>query len=212
VSDDTGQSPGSTEPDLATRLAQLAALHSAGDLSDDEFELAKRNALGLVQTPTPRQVSGAAERKSRWINLGIVGLILILAAVAVVLVVTRPGKQLAVEGTFTISNATYDRTDQFSDPNYHNDGVGGCEGYGGYEDLNSITQVVVDNDQGKEIARTELGSGTVQSASCVFTFNFDVRKGPKYFVVTIGDRGSSQYTYGDLSVPGSVALIIGNTK
>jgi hypothetical protein len=146
--------------------------------------------------------------------------VIVLAATVaggVLLVGKQKPSQLKVQGTFTISNKSYDPTNDFADPNFRGDDIGGCQGASGYDDLNSITQVVVTNSQAQEIARTELGSGsedgdgTQKSDTCTFTFNFAVRKGSPYYVVSVGDRGSSQYTFDELKTPGVVGLIIGNT-
>jgi hypothetical protein len=118
-----------------------------------------------------------------------------------------------VHGTFTISNGSYDPTNEFEDPNYTG-GVDGCEGDGGYGDLNSSTQVVVKDDHGEEVTRTELGTGHDTGdglfGGCKFDFTFDVTKGPKYFVVSVGHRGESKYTFEELSDPHAIELSIGS--
>jgi hypothetical protein len=144
----------------------------------------------------------------------VVALVLVVAAV---LVATRShSKQVTVTGTFAISNGTYDTTNEFAKPNFQSDGTGGCDGGSGFGDLNSITQVVVADNHGKELTRTELGSGvesgdsTSTSSTCTFTFSFKVKKGPSYYVVTVGHRGSSQYTFDQIQQPNAISLIIGN--
>jgi hypothetical protein len=197
-------------------LASLAEQHAAGELTDAEFEQATRSALS-ESAPQPSAAETPFETEQtadsgppRWLFIG--GGVVVLAVVIVAVLAFAGGsnsKGLPVHGTFTISNLNYDATNEFADPNFQSDGSGGCEGNGGYQDLNSIEQVVVTDNNGKEVARTELGSGKERHDECVFDFTFDVKKGPKYYVVTIGHRGSSQYTYEQLQKPGAVALIIG---
>lgn len=188
-----------------TLAAKGAKGHSVGLRGDDGAFLVTRRSTDAVWESHPI----AMRNKSRFAILGIVALIVVAA---VVYGVTRSStKHVTVSGTMTISNATYDATNEFSTPNYQNDDTGGCQGDGGYQDLNSITQVVVNDNQGKELTRTELGEGTeAPDLGCVFHFTFNVNRGPKYYVVTIGHRGSSQYTFDELHKPDTVALIIGN--
>lgn len=141
-----------------------------------------------------------------------VAVLVVAGAVAYATVGSRQPHE-TVHGTFTISNGSYDPTNEFEDPNYTM-GVDGCEGDSGYGDLNSLTQVVVKDDHGEEVARTQLGTGhdtgDTVFGGCKFDFTFDVAKGPKYFVVSVGRRGESTYTYEELSEPGAVELSIGS--
>jgi hypothetical protein len=141
--------------------------------------------------------------------------------------------QVKVKGTFAISNATYDRTDPSSHPNYHSDGAGGCEGAGPYDDLNSTTPVVVygypdraysaiptakRRTREREVARTQLGKGRShgsgsnhwRSGNCVFTYHFTVTRGPKLFEFVIRGTGLD-LTYDGLKVPGATDMIIGDS-
>src|SRR5205807_2118507 len=59
-----------------------------------------------------------------------------------------------VRGIFTISNGTYDPSNEFESPNYARTS-NGCEGSGSYSDLNSITQVIVTDNHGAEVAPEE---------------------------------------------------------
>lgn len=150
-----------------------------------------------------------------WVIASICGIVVVGILVAV-LVAGSHSKQVTVKGTFAISNGSYDATNEFATANFQSDGSGGCEGNSGYGDLNSITQVVVADNHGKELTRTELGSGeqsgdsTSTTATCTFTFTFKVKKGPSYYVVSVGHRGSSQYTFDQIQEPDAVALVIGN--
>ncbi len=148
----------------------------------------------------------AKSRKKIVIALILVILIALGGAVAYMIRNSRTPHQ-TVEGTFTIQKGSY------SSPNFSG-GAFGCEGDGGYGDLNSSTQVVVKDDNGDEVARTELGTGKDTSdelfGGCEFNFEFDVSKGPEYFVVSVGRRGESKYTYDELAEPEAIQLTIGS--
>ena len=124
-------------------------------------------------------------------------------------------RKTQVTGEFVISNASYDIFNEFATPNF-TEGDNGCQGSSGYGDLNSDTAVVVTDDQNNVLARTTLGTGVMNgspsslSGTCVFTFNFNVTEGANQYVVSVGRRGSSTYTFNQLLQPDAVALIIGN--
>lgn len=108
-----------------------------------------------------------------------------------------------VEGSFTII-----------DTSIYSSGIesagGTCSGAGGYGDINSITQVIVKSPSGEELARTQLGSGSGNSISCVFRFSFTVLDGESQYIVAVGDRGESTYSAAELKTPGTVALSLGS--
>ena len=119
-------------------------------------------------------------------------------------------EKMAVTGTFTVNS--YETGS--------NIGSRGCEGSGGYGDVNASTAVVVTNTKGDTLTRTELGSGMpgppVDSPEknhiygwCEFTFHFDVTEGEDSYVVRVGDRGEVGYTFDELRVPGAIALSLG---
>ena len=157
---------------------------------------------------------GRSSRTKRWLVLGAV--VLVIAA-GVVFASSRgsSANSATAHGTFVISNGNYDVSNEFADPNYQSDGNGGCEGGSGYSDLNATTQVVVKDNVGKELTRTELGEGSDHgsqlstSGTCIFHFRFTVPEGSPYYVVSVGRRGESKYTFKQLQTPGSIALIIG---
>lgn len=279
--------PAEADSDLTAKIERLAALRTAGHLTEAEFTTAKKTLLSdasrsEVGSPTPppraadlrtpgsiptsgaesvsalgdssvqaqpsagpvpplgppaswpgRSVDGltaqvsyegpavdtmhlddASQKPSKKlvVTLVLVAVLVVGGAIAYSVLGSRRPHQ-TVHGTFTISNASYDSSNEFEDPNYTG-GINGCEGDGGYGDLNSITQVVVKDDQGDEVARTELGEGHESDdgifSECKFKFQFDVTKGSKYFVVSVGHRGESKYTYEELSEPEAISLIIGN--
>ena len=94
-----------------------------------------------------------------------------------------------ISGTFDVVDS-----DEYA---YESDGSY-CEGEGGYGDINGSTQVVVTNGDGDSITRTELGAGTVDGVSCHFEFSFEVTEGEEMYVVAVGDRGESTYTFDEL--------------
>jgi hypothetical protein len=94
-----------------------------------------------------------------------------------------------ITGTFEVIDA-----DEYA---YQSDGSY-CEGEGGYGDINASTQVVVTNGDGDNITRTELGAGAVDGVSCVYEFSFQVTEGEDLYVVAVGDRGESTYTFDEL--------------
>lgn len=83
-------------------------------------------------------------------------------------------------------------------------------GRGGYGDINPTTQVVIKGATGNEVNRTQLGDGVkTDDYACVFTFHFDLTEGERYYVVSVGHRGESQYTFDQLSKPGAINLSLG---
>jgi FHA domain len=176
----------------------------------DEPGVAKHESAVATDGQAQPMTAAPSRRRPRWM-VPVGALLVALGVVMVVVVMSRSHPEEAtVTGTFDISNGSYDPTNEFESPNFTTDGAGGCEGNSGYGDLNSITQVVVTDDHAKEVARTELGQGRASARDCVFTFTFKVKEGPKYYVVTVGRRGSSQYTFAQLQQPDSISLIIGN--
>lgn len=102
-----------------------------------------------------------------------------------------------------------------------------CEGSNvssGYGDINSNTPVKVTTIGGKVLARTELGEGSVtmqpdlviegefNPLSCDFTARVTLTKGSDHgqgFVVEVGNRGSVQKTWGELTQDGA-SLTLGD--
>lgn len=73
-----------------------------------------------------------------------------------------------------------------------------CEGEGGYGDINSSTQVVLSNSTGDIITRSNLGPGLIDSRMCVYSFELEVTEGEDSYVLAVGDRGESTYSFDDL--------------
>lgn len=86
-----------------------------------------------------------------------------------------------------------------------------CEGRGGYSDIGSSTQVVVENQTGVILARTTLGIfAQFQSnvgRSCTWSFSLDIPKGEEFYVLSVGSRGDMVYSFEDLKF---VSLTLGD--
>lgn len=114
--------------------------------------------------------------------------------------VFRVLRTMFVSGTFTI----FDSDSAGSGENSF------CEGDGGYGDLNSSTAVVVTNNSGEVLARTELGNGVGDGFYlCEFSFKMELTEGEDAYIVAIGDRGEFSYSWAEISAPGAIALSIG---
>jgi hypothetical protein len=93
-----------------------------------------------------------------------------------------------------------------------------CEGtgatYGGFSDINSGTQVQIEDGSGNIVAVGSLGDGTTSTASAGFvncTFNFEVTNVPdeSIYQVAIGDRSPVTYSRAELVSNGwNVALTV----
>ena len=107
-------------------------------------------------------------------------------------------------GTFTILD---------TDPSIYFPSIssvgGGCEGDGGYGDVNASTAVVVKNNAGTVLARTELGVGDGGYISCKFNFSFKLTEGEDSYVLSVGHRGEIAYTWAEMQSPGAIALSLG---
>ena len=98
-----------------------------------------------------------------------------------------------VSGTFSLTD-NYNVNGFSTDEN--------CNTFRGYSDLNSSTQIVVTNSDGKELARTSFGNSPIRTSEngrkCTWYFTLEIPKGEKYYVVTIGERGQIQKTFDEL--------------
>lgn len=123
---------------------------------------------------------------------------------------------ISVTGTFEISNETY-TPGGYTDPNWQTLPDGSCGGSGGYGDIGESETVVVANQNGTVLTQTTLGTGTANgntydsSSTCDFTFTFSITQGQSEYVVTVGHRGSEDYTFAQLQQPDAISLVIGNS-
>ena len=108
-----------------------------------------------------------------------------------------------VVGTFTV----YD--DDFAAILYCDAGIM----QGGYSDINQGTAVTWENQNGDRLFSTSLGDDTDFDTTldgCEFTFTSELPEGEERYVLSIGRRGTSEYTEAELKVPGAVALSLGS--
>lgn len=84
------------------------------------------------------------------------------------------------------------------DTDLYGDDGDSCEGEGGYGDLNASTQVVLTDGEGKQLARTDLGPGTLDTYTCEFEFEFEATEGEDSYLVEVGDRGAISHTWSEL--------------
>lgn len=81
----------------------------------------------------------------------------------------------------------------------------------GYRDINSETDVFWDNEKGDRLATTTLGTKTKSGfRSCTWTFSLDLPEGEERYVLSVGRRGTKEFTEAELKVPGAVALSLGS--
>jgi hypothetical protein len=156
------------------------------------------DAPAAVQAPAPRT------HRPQWLVLA--GILLVVAiTVGTVAFASSPSSDASratVHGSFVIRNTR-------SGPQYVTNAERVCAGGPGLRDLNARTRVVVDGDHGNEVTRTVLGHGHVGGDACVFRFSFTVAKGPRYYVVSVGQHSSAEYTFAQLQQPDAVTLAIG---
>jgi hypothetical protein len=89
--------------------------------------------------------------------------------------------------TFTL-DGSFELTDGAID-----DGIGGCEGTGGYDDIAEGTSVTVYDAAGAVIATGSLGSSTYELSTCTFDVSVpDVPKGEDFYKVEVSHRGTVQ--------------------
>ena len=118
-------------------------------------------------------------------------------------------EKTTVHGEFVLHDSSYDPLNEFSTPDITESDGGGCEGDGGYGDINSSTQVVVTDQSGKEVARTSLGEGSGSEPTCTFNFSFPLTEGSTQYVVAVGHRGQTNYTWSQIKQPGAIELSLG---
>lgn len=194
---DTGEE--STErDDLHRRALELAEQHADSDDAED-FPLP-----AWVQELSPaRDATPASKDWRRPVILVPVVVVVVAGAVVLLLVTGVLGGDSAEKLTVERSFLLVDEDEFFSDS---------CSGTGGYGDIQSNTPVVVRDIRENVITRTELGTGEGDSSTCLFTFEFEVEEGSdggEGFVVAVGDRGESTYSFEELKEPDTVGLVLG---
>jgi hypothetical protein len=86
-----------------------------------------------------------------------------------------------------------------------------CFPDGGYGDINSATQVIMRNNDGDELARTNLGSGEIgMFKGCTFTFELTLTEGESIYILNVGKRGEISYTWDEVTEPKAIELSLGD--
>lgn len=84
-----------------------------------------------------------------------------------------------------------------------------CSGDGGYDDINPNTSIVIADADGKTVAVGRFdgpgyptaGITSRRPASCTFRFTVKVPEGSKFYGITVGRRGTMQYSREQLNEP-----------
>jgi len=86
-----------------------------------------------------------------------------------------------------------------------------CAGDGGYGDVGSSTTVLVTNDQGDTLDRTDFGSAEPESGDgmCLWSFELELSEGEDRYIVEVGTRGDRTYTWDELQRPGALEFSLG---
>jgi hypothetical protein len=111
-------------------------------------------------------------------------------------------REITVDGSLTLQDSSVYSS-------IADDGIGGCEGTGGYSDLTAGTSVVLKSGDGETLVTVPLGMGRGDSVMCTFDFSFPVKEGETDYVLSISHRGEQHYTFTQLEqTPPS--LVIGD--
>ena len=171
--------PWSPSSDTAVETAPAEVLPAVGSA-----------ALDAAFSSSPAAVPPTGPRKGRSSrSIGAVAVTAALLAVAAYVVVTGSERHTVTGEMFLTDSSSFsDLSDGDS-----------CEGSGGYDDMNSGTQLVIEDQTGKTLSTASYGSGTYDGTACVFGFEFtDVPKATFYRVQQSGNRGVLQYSYQDM--------------
>ena len=82
-------------------------------------------------------------------------------------------------------------------------------GDNGYSDITPGTAVIVKNDARTVLARTVLGTGVGNSASCSMPFTVELTEGEDSYLFSVSHRGDVSETFVELNSSG-VALSLGS--
>jgi hypothetical protein len=108
----------------------------------------------------------------------------------------KPG-EFTLDGSFELTDGAVD------------DGLGGCEGSGGYEDIAEGASVTVYDAAGAVIATGSLGTSTYELGTCTFDVSVGhVPKGEDFYKVEVSHRGTVQLT-ADEAESGQLAASLG---
>lgn len=115
-----------------------------------------------------------------------IGIVLILSVFAALQYFQ--GGKLSVSGTFVLSDSKMDFNENEE-----------CYGTGGYDDIESGTQIKVLNGSGDIIAVSKLESGKMEDANkCIFKFDISDMPRSKVYQFEVSDRGEIAYSHKEL--------------
>ena len=81
----------------------------------------------------------------------------------------------------------------------------------GYDDIGGTTDVKWENQDGNRLATTTLGdANSAGSGECKWTFTVELPEGEERYLLTIGRRGTQEYTEAELKIPDAVAVRLGS--
>jgi hypothetical protein len=130
-----------------------------------------------------------------------VAVVLLAAAAGVVLYLD--GRDITVHGTVQLIQGQFTEIDS------------GCEGAGGYSDIQQGAQVTVSGPDGKLLAFAKLPAGhapysSMSAYECDFNFTLTVPSGKGIYIFAIPRRGSLQLSEARLNNSPTVRLGIGS--
>ena len=85
-----------------------------------------------------------------------------------------------------------------SSPNSISVSGSGCSGSGGYSDIQTGTNVMLRDGDGKILATSSLGGGSKGTGTCSFSFRFADVPEVSFYTVEVGRRGQLSYSLADL--------------
>lgn len=139
-----------------------------------------------IPTPAWREATAKLSAEGNRTK-GVAAITVVLLAAAAFFVFGAAGERHTVTGSMSLTTAS-DLTTGAS-----------CQGSGGYSDVTSGTQVIIEDDSGKTLATSEYGPGVFDGTSCVFEFTFnDVAKSAFYRVHSRTSRGVVQFSYKEM--------------
>lgn len=113
---------------------------------------------------------------------------LVLAIICVSLLMNN-NSSITVNGTLVLGDFTKFGNMKIGDS---------CEGSGGYNDINSITQVVA-KDGNDIVAITSLGTGSADgTGNCSYSFTFDKIAKKNFYSFEVSHRGALNFSYDEL--------------
>jgi hypothetical protein len=174
------------------------------DLSFDPLAASTSDAGATTPARTGAAPKRTHARGVQWI---VVGAVVVAAAVALGAVAFASSSKTSTKRTTV--HASFALVNAFA-PLQHSEADGSvpCVGDAAHSDVNLRMPVAIDDNQGRELTRTQIGLGRVVGNACVFRFTFAVEKGAPYYVVSVGRRASNAYTFAELQTPDAVALVL----